>query len=43
MLWQLAYTELVFLPVHWPDFNMRHLEAIAEFRRRERRHGASVA
>jgi undecaprenyl diphosphate synthase len=44
MLWQLAYTELVFLPVHWPDFNMRHLErAIAEFRRRERRYGASVA
>jgi undecaprenyl diphosphate synthase len=44
MLWQLAYTELVFLPVHWPDFNMRHLErALAEFRRRERRYGASVA
>jgi undecaprenyl diphosphate synthase len=44
MLWQLAYTELVFLPVHWPDFNMRHLErAIAEFRRRERRYGASSA
>ena len=44
MLWQLAYTELVFLPVHWPDFNLRHLErAIAEFRRRERRYGASGA
>ena len=42
MLWQMAYTELVFLPVHWPDFNKRHLaEAIAEFRRRERRYGAS--
>jgi undecaprenyl diphosphate synthase len=42
MLWQLAYTELVFLPVHWPDFDVPHLErAIAEFRRRERRYGAS--
>jgi undecaprenyl diphosphate synthase len=42
LLWQLAYTELVFLPVHWPAFDKSHLEAaIAEFRQRERRYGAS--
>jgi undecaprenyl diphosphate synthase len=44
MLWQLAYTELIFLPVHWPEFDRRHLErAIVEFQRRERRYGASSA
>jgi undecaprenyl diphosphate synthase len=44
MLWQLAYTELVFLPVHWPEFDTSHLErAIAEFQGRERRYGASSA
>lgn len=42
LLWQLAYTELVFLPVNWPDFNQDCLQdAILEFRRRERRYGAS--
>ncbi|MCS6778273.1 MAG: isoprenyl transferase [Geminicoccaceae bacterium] len=41
LLWQLAYTELVFLPIGWPDFDERHLdEAIAEYGRRERRYGA---
>jgi undecaprenyl diphosphate synthase len=42
LLWQSAYTELVFLDVLWPDFNKSHLEdAIHEFHRRERRYGAS--
>ena len=42
LLWQLAYTELVFVPVAWPDFADEHLqEALREFRRRERRYGAS--
>jgi undecaprenyl diphosphate synthase len=42
MLWQLAYTELVFLTVNWPEFDKHHLaDAIAEFQRRERRYGAS--
>jgi undecaprenyl diphosphate synthase len=40
MLWQCAYTELVFVDTLWPDFGKEHLEqAIAEFRRRERRYG----
>ena len=40
LLWQLAYSELVFVDVLWPDFRRRHLfEAIGEFQRRERRYG----
>lgn len=40
LLWQIAYTELVFAPVYWPDFDQAALEAaIAEFRQRERRFG----
>jgi undecaprenyl diphosphate synthase len=40
LLWELAYSELVFTDVLWPDFRRRHLfEAVAEFQRRERRYG----
>jgi undecaprenyl diphosphate synthase len=40
MLWQAAYTELVFLPVHWPDFNRQAFAAaLKEFSARERRFG----
>jgi undecaprenyl diphosphate synthase len=43
LLWQLAYTELVFVPVSWPEFTDQHLrEAILEYQRRERRYGASA-
>jgi undecaprenyl diphosphate synthase len=42
MLWQAAYTELVFQDVLWPDFDKRALEAaIDEFRRRTRRFGGT--
>jgi undecaprenyl diphosphate synthase len=44
LLWQAAYSELVFVPVYWPEFDRATLEqAIAEFRRRERRFGGLVA
>jgi len=43
LLWQLAYTELVFVPVSWPDFAEEHLlDAIQEYQKRERRYGASA-
>jgi undecaprenyl diphosphate synthase len=41
LLWELAYAELVFTDVLWPDFRREHLfEAIREYQRRERRFGA---
>jgi undecaprenyl diphosphate synthase len=40
MLWQAAYTELVFLPMHWPDFDRQAFAAaLNEFSARERRFG----
>ena len=44
LLWQAAYSELVFVPINWPDFDRAALEgAIAEYRRRERRFGGLLA
>ncbi len=40
LLWQAAYAELVFLPIHWPDFDHAALEsALAQFAARDRRFG----
>jgi len=40
LLWQLAYTEIYFTPVLWPDFRKIHfLESILDFQQRERRFG----
>ncbi len=44
LLWQAAYSELVFVPTYWPDFDRSALEsAITEYCRRERRFGGLVA
>jgi len=41
LLWQSAYSELLFIDVLWPDFNRAALEsAIDEYNRRDRRFGA---
>ncbi len=40
LMWQAAYAEFVFLPMHWPDFDRQaFLAAMAEFSARERRFG----
>jgi undecaprenyl diphosphate synthase len=40
LLWQIAYSELYFTPVFWPDFGRKELfEAIVNYQRRERRFG----
>jgi undecaprenyl diphosphate synthase len=41
LLWQLAYSELMFTDVPWPEFRRDQLfEAVLEFQRRDRRFGA---
>ena len=44
LLWQAAYSELVFVSTHWPDFDRATLEAaIHDYQQRERRFGGLVA
>jgi undecaprenyl diphosphate synthase len=40
LLWQLAYTELYFTDINWPDFGREELhKALNDYRSRERRFG----
>ena len=40
LLWELAYSELYFTDMLWPDFRREHLfEAIAQYQKRDRRFG----
>ena len=40
LLWQIAYSELYFTSIHWPDFREEQLyEAIVDYQHRERRFG----
>lgn len=42
LLWQFAYTEMVFVDKHWPDFSPADfVAAVAEFQCRSRRYGAT--
>ncbi|MDP1792544.1 MAG: polyprenyl diphosphate synthase [Acidimicrobiales bacterium] len=42
LLWELAYSELVFTDVLWPDFRREHLfDAVREYQRRERLFGGA--
>lgn len=44
LLWELAYSELVFSDVLWPDFRRQHLfDAVKEFQSRDRRYGGLEA
>jgi len=40
LMWQLAYTEMIFTEVLWPDFTREHIYgAVQEYQRRNRRFG----
>lgn len=41
LLWQIAYAEMYFTPILWPEFRKEeYLKALEEYQRRERRFGA---
>ncbi|HUB70109.1 MAG TPA: polyprenyl diphosphate synthase [Acidimicrobiales bacterium] len=43
LLWEIAYSELVFMDVLWPDFRREHLrQAVWEYQQRERRFGLTA-
>ncbi len=43
LLWQIAYSELYFTPVLWPDFRKKHFfQAILDYQKRERRFGKTT-
>ncbi len=43
MLWQIAYSELLFVDCHWPDFGEKELyDAISTYHSRERRFGGLI-
>lgn len=43
LLWELAYAEMYFSPVFWPDFSKEHFaQAIVDFQHRERRFGKII-
>lgn len=42
LLWQAAYAEFVFLPIHWPDFDKAaFVSALEQYAARERRFGGA--
>jgi undecaprenyl diphosphate synthase len=44
LLWQIAYSEILFCPTLWPDFSRTDLlQALIEYQRRERRFGGLVS
>ena len=41
MLWQVAYTELAFTDIYWPDFDVeKYYEIIENYQKRDRRYGS---